>query len=72
MESGWDIGSMPKLNQVAMRLATVNIRAVIRKTSMIAHYVDKDGEHETGLGDLKVTPFMAVRSGKHTTHLIYR
>lgn len=68
-DSGWNIGTMPKPTQVMMKLSTVSHRAVIRRMSMTAHYVDKDGEHETALSDLKVSPFMTVRSGVHQVNI---
>lgn len=67
--SGWNIGSMPKPTQVMMKLSTISSKAIIKKMSMTAHYVDKDGEHETSLHDLKISPFMAVRSGDHQVNI---
>ncbi len=64
-DSGWDIGIVPKRPQILMRLGSLKSKAVITKTAMIARYTDKDGEHETDLGNLTVTPFMVVKSGKH-------
>ncbi len=69
---GWDIGVVPKKTQILMKLGSLKSHALIRKTAMVAHYADKDGEHETDISDLKVTPFMAVRPGKHTVHIVHR
>ena len=52
-----------------MRLGFLKSRAVIRSISVIAHYVDKDGEHETDLNDLKENPFMVVTSGTHKVNI---
>ncbi len=70
--SGWDIGLIPKRTQILMRLGTLKSRAVIRKTVMVASYTDSTGEHEMDLADLKVTPFMVVRSGEHKVHMLYK
>ena len=66
---GWDIGVVPKRSQIQMKLGTLKSRAVIRNISVIAHYVDKDGEHETDIGDLEVSPFMVVKPGEHNVHI---
>ena len=68
-DSGWNIGTMPKTTQVMMKLSTVSHKAVVKRMAMTAHYVDKDGEHETSLSDLAVSPFMAVRSGDHQVNI---
>ncbi len=68
-EGGWDIGVIPKRSQIQMRLGTLRSHAVIRNISVIAHYVDKDGEHETDIVDLEVSPFMVVCSGEHKVHI---
>lgn len=66
---GWDIGVVPKKSQIQMKLGTLKSRAVIKNVSVIAHYVDKDGEHETDIGDLDVSPFMVVKPGEHNVHI---
>ncbi len=68
-DEGWDIGVIPKRSQIQMRLGTLRSHAVIRNISVIAHYVDKDGEHETDISDLKVSSFMVVCSGEHKVHI---
>ncbi len=70
-DKGWDIGVIPKKSQIQMRLGTLKSRAVIRNISVIAHYVDKDGEHETDISDLKASPFMVVKSGEHKVHISF-
>ncbi|MCR4657935.1 MAG: hypothetical protein K5770_17180 [Lachnospiraceae bacterium] len=69
---GFEIGSIPKSSQILMKLATLKNHARVTKSSMTAHYVDRDGEHETDLDRLRVTPLMAVRPGKHTVHIIVK
>ena len=66
---GWDIGVVPKKSQIQMKLGTLKSDAVIKNISVVAHYVDKDGEHETDISDLKVSPFMAVSSGNHKVYI---
>ena len=68
---GWKIGTLPKKPQILMRLNVLKSRAIVKKSVMIAHYTDSLGEHEVDLGDIKVTPFMIPRNGKHEVHIIY-
>ena len=68
---GWDIGVIPKKAQIMMKLGTLKNRAVIRKTVITVHYVDKDGEHTKDIDDIEVSPFMVVRSGEHKVHIEY-
>ena len=68
---GWKIGTIPKKPQILMRLGILKSRAIVRKSVMIATYTDHEGYHEVDLEDLKVTPFMVCRSGKHEVHIIY-
>ena len=70
-DSGWSIGVVPKRSQIMMKLGTLKNRAVIKKTVITVHYVDKDGEHTLDIDDVKVTPFMVVRSGEHKVHIDY-
>ena len=69
---GWPIGVIPKKNQIVMKLGSLKSHALIRKTAMVAHYRDKDGDHEIDIQDLQVTPFMAVRSGTHRVHIVHK
>ena len=39
---------------------------------MIASYVDGTGAHETDIADLKITPFMVVKSGEHKVIISYK
>ena len=71
-DPGWEIGTVPKKTQILMKLGSLKSHALIRKTAMVAHYKDKDGEHETDISDLRVSPFMAVRSGKHSVHIVHK
>ncbi len=68
--SGWEIGVMPKRTQILMKLGALKGRAMIHKTSIVASYRDHTGEHETDLSELKASPFMVVRSGKHQVHTV--
>ena len=68
---GWTIGVLPKRAQIMMKLGTLKNRAVIKKTVITVHYVDKDGEHTLDIDDVKATPFMVVRSGEHNVHIEY-
>ncbi len=69
--SGWSIGVVPKRTQIMMKLGTIKNRAVIRKNVITVHYVDKDGEHTLDIDDVKVSPFMVVRSGEHKVYIDY-
>ncbi len=71
VDEGWPIGMVPKKSQILMKLGTLKQRAVIRKTVITVHYVDKDGEHTLDIDDVKVSPFMVVRSGDHRVHIEY-
>ena len=68
---GWKIGNVPKKPQILMRLNVLKSRAIVKKSVMIANYVDASGEHEEDLTDLEITPFMVPKSGEHTVHIIY-
>lgn len=68
---GWKIGTLPKKPQILMRLNVLKSRAIVKKSVMIAHYTDVMGEHEVDLTDLKATPFMIPRNGRHEVHIIY-
>ncbi|WP_035777259.1 hypothetical protein [Butyrivibrio sp. AE3004] len=68
-ENGWDIGTLPKESQILMRLGILRNKAIIQRITMIGHYIDADGEHEMDTKDIKITPFMVVRSGKHTVNI---
>ncbi len=68
---GWPIGILPKSPQIKMRLGMLKNRAVIKRTTITAHYVDRSGEHTMDLDDVQVTPFMAVRSGEHKVNIDY-
>ena len=70
-DSGWPIGVVPKRTQIMMKLGTLKNRAVIRKTVITVHYVDKDGEHTLDIDDVPVSPFMVVRSGDHKVYIEY-
>ncbi|MCR5486514.1 MAG: hypothetical protein K6F35_03170 [Lachnospiraceae bacterium] len=69
---GWDIGEIPKRTQIMMRLGTLKSHAIVRKTSIIARYTDRDGGHEVDIANLPANPFMVVRSGKHHVQIIYK
>lgn len=70
-DSGWPIGVIPKRAQIMMKLGTLKNRAVIRKSVITVHYVDKDGEHTLDIDDVQVSPFMVVRSGEHKIYIEY-
>ena len=69
---GFEIGSIPRSSQIVMRLSALKNHAVMRKLQITANYADRDGEHETDLDRLTVTPFMAVRSGDHQVHIVVK
>ncbi len=62
---GWSIGVLPKESQMLMRLSVLRSKAIIRRITLIGHYVDGSGEHELDVNDINVTPFMVCRSGEH-------
>lgn len=70
-DSGWPIGVIPKRAQIMMKLGTLKNRAVIRKSVITVHYVDKDGEHTLDIDDVQVSPFMVIRSGEHKIYIEY-
>ena len=69
---GFEIGSIPRSSQIVMRLSALKNHALMRKLQITAHYADRDGEHETDLDRLTVTPFMTVRSGDHQVHIVVK
>ena len=71
-DSGWEIGIVPKKTQIMMKLGTLKSHAMIYRTTMIASYVDGTGAHETDISDLKITPFMVVKSGEHKVIISYK
>jgi len=70
-QNGWPIGVLPKKAQILMKLGTLKNRAVIKKTVISVHYVDKDGEHLMDIDDVTASPFMVVRSGEHKAYIDY-
>ncbi len=62
---GWDIGTLPKLSQILMRLGVLRSKAVIQRITMIGKYVDATGEHELDTNDIEISPFMVVKNGEH-------
>ncbi|MBQ6968583.1 MAG: hypothetical protein IJP84_11870 [Lachnospiraceae bacterium] len=71
-DNGWEIGIVPKKTQIMMKLGTLKSHALIYRTTMIASYVDGTGAHETDIADLKITPFMVVKSGEHKVIISYK
>lgn len=67
---GWEIGVLPKRNQILMRLNALKGRALIKKLVVTASYTDETGSHEMDLEDLKQTPYMVCASGSHHVHMI--
>ena len=68
--AGWQIGVMPKENQLLMKLNVLKSKAIVRRLLVIAHYTDESGTHETELAQLQANPFMVCRSGSHRVHLM--
>ena len=52
-----------------MKLNSIKSKGIINHIMITAKYTDRFGVHEIDLEDLKVTPFMVVKSGKHKIHL---
>lgn len=70
-KSGWEIGTLPQKNQIAMELNVLRKDALIRKMAVTASYIDHRGEHIVDLDELKVNPFMICCNGKHRVHVMY-
>lgn len=66
---GWNIGQLPRKAQIMMKLNSLKSRAIIRQIVVTARYEDEEGFHEVDLSDLKVSPFMVVKNGKHQIHV---
>ncbi|MBR1669718.1 MAG: hypothetical protein IJ695_03385 [Butyrivibrio sp.] len=62
---GWDVGTLPKISQILMRLGVLRSKAVIQRITMIGRYVDATGEHEIDTNDIELTPFMVPKNGEH-------
>ncbi|MCR5402669.1 MAG: baseplate J/gp47 family protein [Butyrivibrio sp.] len=65
-DDGWEIGTLPKESQILMRLGILRSKAVIQRITMIGKYIDVYGEHELDTTDIKISPFMVPKNGKHT------
>lgn len=70
MESGWDIGVLPKKSQIRMKLNSMKAKAAVRRIAVTATYTDVTGPHEMDIDDIEVTPFMVTRSGEHRIHIM--
>ena len=68
-KKGWEIGNIPRKSQIMMKLNSIKSKGIINHIMITAKYTDRHGVHEIDLEDLKVTPFMVVKSGKHKIHL---
>lgn len=68
-DRGWNIGQLPRKAQIMMKLNSLKSRAIIRQIVVTAKYEDEEGFHEVDLDDLKVSPFMVVKNGKHQIHV---
>ena len=68
---GWEIGTLPKKSQIAMKINSLHSESVIRKIAVTAVYADHSGRHEVDLEELSLTPFMICRSGEHRIHVTY-
>lgn len=70
VESGWDIGVLPKKSQIRMKLNSMKAKAAVRRIAVTATYTDTTGFHEMDIDDVLVTPFMVTRSGEHRIHIL--
>lgn len=70
VESGWDIGVLPKKSQIRMKLNSMREKASVRRIAVTAAYTDATGFHEMDIDDVEVTPFMVTRSGEHKIHIM--
>lgn len=68
--NGWEIGSMPKKPQLMMRLNVLKSKAVIKKMVVTVKYTDQHGTHEMDLDDMKESPFVICRSGRHRVNIM--
>ncbi len=66
---GWEIGVLPRKNQIMMRINAKKSKAMIKQIVVTAKYADNNGVHEMDLDAIKVTPFMVVKNGKHKIHI---
>ncbi len=61
----WEIGHLPTVEQIRLRLSPLKKKMVIRNISVLVKYSDSDGEHEVSLEELKALPIMIAVNGKH-------
>lgn len=66
---GWEIGMLPRRAQILMCLSALKSKAIVRQVMVTARYASRDGVHEIDLDELKVTPYMVVKSGTHKIHI---
>lgn len=67
---GWEIGVLPRENQIKMMLYALPDSGRIRNVSITAGYLDRSGHHECSLNCLRDNPFAIGVNGSHKIHLV--
>ncbi|MEG2010229.1 MAG: hypothetical protein RR032_07495, partial [Oscillospiraceae bacterium] len=66
---GWDIGTLPKEEQLRQMLHALRFKGYIVKFIATARYVDESGAHEVDLEHLPKNPFAIAVNGTHRVFL---
>ncbi len=69
LNSGWNIGVLPRKSQILMRLNSLKIPAVVQHMVVTARYEDSMGVHEVDIEDIRKSPYMVVIGGKHHVYI---
>lgn len=67
--NGWEIGRLPRENQIRMLLGSIRSGAFIKHYTVTANYTDQAGTHETDLKSLEGNPFVLCVNGTHEVHI---
>lgn len=68
--TGWEIGRLPRMNQIRMMLNGLHVDAVIRYFAVTVSYIDAQGEHQADLRQLPDMPFGICINGEHCVHIV--
>lgn len=67
---GWEIGVLPSMPRIIMKLAKIRERGIIKDLSVTAVYENNGVKKDCRLQDLKQQAMMIPVNGKHKIHLV--
>jgi len=68
--NGWNIGEIPKKDQILMKLHFLSEKVRIKNFVMNGHYSDENGTHDAEMESLRGNPYVVVKNGVHTVNVI--